>query len=360
MTRRRGARLACAAAAAALAALIVGAAPAAHPHPGGTALLQLVEQADAPDGPGTFDVTWSVPGRLASPAPPEAPALPSRCGRLSDPAGRTEGTSWVTRWRVACGPAALAGATIALAPAPPGLSEVLVRTVDSRGVASLAAAPAGAETVTLSGAPSGAGALEVLTRYGGLGVLHILGGLDHVLFVLALLLACRVGRAAVPWRLLLTTVTAFTVAHSVTLAAAAVGWIGLPPEPVEALIALSVLLTAAEVARAMAGAPPSSLVRRPWQVAFPFGLLHGLGFAGALRDVGLPADALPTALLSFNVGVELGQLAILGVALLAAVALRPATARAPGWVLRAPIYGIGVAAGSWTVARVAALALGEA
>jgi hypothetical protein len=349
VSRARGALLLWAA------ALTLGAAPAARPHPGGTALLQLVE---APEAPGTFAVTWSVPERLAAPAPPEPPELPARCRRLADPAGGREGPSWVTRWRVACGPAALAGATLALPPAPPGLAEVLVRTVDSRGVAAVAAARAGAATLTLSGAASGAGAGAVLARYGGLGVLHILGGLDHVLFVLALLLACRVGRAAVPWRLLLATVTAFTLAHSVTLAAAAVGWVGLPPRPVEALIALSVLLTAAEVARAMAGSTPSRLVRRPWQVAFPFGLLHGLGFAGALRDIGLPADALPTALLSFNLGVEVGQLAILAVALAGSLALRPLAARAPLWARQVPIYAIGAVAGSWTLARVVAIAQG--
>jgi len=134
------------------------------------------------------------------------------------------------------------------------------------------------------------------------GFTHILGGFDHLLFVLALLIL-------VPnMRILIWTITAFTIAHSITLAAATLGFVNFPQPPVEAVIALSIVFVATEIIHVSQGRPGLTQ-RRPWIVAFTFGLLHGFGFAGALTEVGLPEQAIPLALLFFNVGVELGQLA---------------------------------------------------
>src|ERR1700733_433615 len=145
------------------------------------------------------------------------------------------------------------------------------------------------------------GAAEVATTYLRLGVEHILFGFDHLLFVLALVILVRERRRVA------VTVTAFTIAHSITLAAATLGIVNVPGPPVEATIALSIMLVSVEILNARNGRP-SLTARLPWLVAFSFGLLHGFGFAGALAEVGLPQHAIPVALLFFNVGVEVGQL----------------------------------------------------
>ncbi|MCB1245626.1 MAG: HupE/UreJ family protein, partial [Verrucomicrobiae bacterium] len=151
---------------------------------------------------------------------------------------------------------------------------------------------------TVVAAPS---AWNTAETYFVLGVEHILLGVDHLLFVLALLLLIRNVRT------LIETITAFTVAHSITLAAAALGWANAPPPPVEAAIALSIVVVAAEIVRAGRGRTDIS-IRYPWLIAFLFGLLHGFGFGGALRDIGLPQKDVPLALFTFNLGVEAGQL----------------------------------------------------
>jgi hydrogenase/urease accessory protein HupE len=143
------------------------------------------------------------------------------------------------------------------------------------------------------------GASEVAATYLRLGIEHILFGFDHLLFVLALVILVR------EWRRVAVTVTAFTVAHSITLAAATLGFVKVPGPPVEAAIALSIVLVAVEIVNARHG-KPSLTARLPWLVAFSFGLLHGFGFAGALAEVGLPQHAIPVALLFFNLGVEIG------------------------------------------------------
>jgi hydrogenase/urease accessory protein HupE len=145
------------------------------------------------------------------------------------------------------------------------------------------------------------GAREVAATYLRLGVEHILFGFDHLLFVLALVILVR------GWRRVAVTVTAFTIAHSITLASATLGFVNVPRPPVEATIALSIMLVSVEILNARNGSPGLT-VRFPWLVAFSFGLLHGFGFAGALAEVGLPQTAIPLALLFFNVGVEIGQL----------------------------------------------------
>jgi hypothetical protein len=168
------------------------------------------------------------------------------------------------------------------------------------------------------------------------------------LFVLGLMLIVRSK-----W-LLVKTITAFTVAHSITLGAATLGWVHVAQPPVEAVIALSILFLASELARQHRR--DTGLTQRwPWIVAFTFGLLHGFGFAGALREVGLPESDIPLALLTFNVGVEVGQLLFVGAVLLALTALRRVFLRIPAWIHAAPAYGIGTMAAFWWLQRMAPL-----
>jgi hydrogenase/urease accessory protein HupE len=190
---------------------------------------------------------------------------------------------------------------------------------------------------------------QVAATYLGLGIEHILLGVDHLLFVLAMLLLVR------SWGRLLATITAFTVAHSITLAAATLGFVHVPPQPVEAAIALSIVFVAAEIVHGRMGR--TGLTERwPWVVAFVFGLLHGLGFASALREVGLPEGAIPAALLFFNLGVELGQLAFVEVVLALLASLRSLQLSTPAWSWRLASYGIGAVAMYWTIERVVAFA----
>ncbi|MDX1648281.1 MAG: HupE/UreJ family protein, partial [Myxococcota bacterium] len=195
----------------------------------------------------------------------------------------------------------------------------------------------------------------VAGTYRGLGVEHILLGVDHLLFVLALVFLVANGRR------LVGTITSFTVAHSVTLALATLGVVHVSAPPVEAVIALSIVFVAAEVLHGAAGRPGLA-ARQPWLVAFAFGLLHGLGFAGALREVGLPQDAVPAALAFFNVGVEVGQLlfvatvlSVLAVAsrLLAGRGARPGPWAVAARVARPAAYAIGIPAAFWLIERTA-------
>lgn len=200
------------------------------------------------------------------------------------------------------------------------------------------------------------GAAEVAATYFRLGIEHILFGFDHLLFVLALVILVQDRRRVV------VTVTAFTVAHSLTLAAATLGFLKVPGPPVEAIIALSIMLVAVEIVNTRHG-EPSLTAQWPWLVAFGFGLLHGLGFAGALAEVGVPQHAIPVALLFFNVGVEIGQLAFVTTTLLLLWLLRAATSQRydPTRVKRtfagldvAVAYAIGTAATYWLIERATA------
>ena len=149
------------------------------------------------------------------------------------------------------------------------------------------------------------------STYTVLGIEHILTGVDHLMFVLALIMLVRGTRR------LLVTVTAFTLAHSITLALATLGIIHVPGPPVEATIALSIVFVASEIVQGLRG-HEGLAAKKPWLVAFSFGLLHGLGFAGALAEVGLPVNAIPLALLFFNIGVEIGQLLFIAAVIAAA------------------------------------------
>src|SRR3979411_1405182 len=200
------------------------------------------------------------------------------------------------------------------------------------------------------------GSGEVAATYLRLGVEHILFGFDHLLFVLALVIRVRGwGRVAI-------TVTAFTIAHSITLAAATLGFVKVPGPLIEAAIALSIMLVAVEILNARHG-KPSLTARLPWLVAFSFGLLHGFGFAGALAEVGLPQHAIPVALLFFNLGVEVGQLAFVASVLQVGGLFRTALALRlkPALIQRAvnrldviAAYAIGTVAAFWLIERTSA------
>jgi hydrogenase/urease accessory protein HupE len=191
--------------------------------------------------------------------------------------------------------------------------------------------------------------LDVAIDFFGLGVEHILLGIDHLLFVLCLTLIVH------GWVLLVKTITAFTVAHSITLAAATFGWVNAPQAPVEAVIALSILFLASELTRQSRG-NRGMTSRAPWVVAFAFGLLHGFGFAGALSEIGLPSSDIPMALLAFNLGVEAGQLLFVAQVLVLTWLARTVILAPPRWLREMPAYAVGSLAAFWLLERVASFA----
>jgi hypothetical protein len=186
--------------------------------------------------------------------------------------------------------------------------------------------------------------VEVAKSYIPLGFEHIMLGIDHLLFVLGLLFL--VGNK---W-MLIKTITSFTIAHSITLALATFGWVGVPDGPVNAAIALSIVFLAVEIIKLRQGKPCFS-ARYPWAIAFGFGLLHGFGFASALTDIGLPPENLPAALLFFNVGVEIGQVGFVFVVLALFASHKTLKAQFPRWSQKASIYAIGSIAAFWFITR---------
>ena len=190
---------------------------------------------------------------------------------------------------------------------------------------------------------------SIAVSYIPLGIEHIMLGIDHLLFVLGLIVL--VSSTA----MLVKTITSFTVAHSITLAAATLGWVGVPEGPVNAAIALSIVVLAVEVLRHREGKPCLS-AKLPWLIAFGFGLLHGFGFAGAMNNVGLDVESLPLALLFFNIGVEAGQLVFVFLVLGLYHAHRRLEAMPPAWSATTAIYSVGGIASYWFLMRTAALA----
>ena len=289
----------------------------------------------------TFDVLWKVPARgrlkLAIYA-----RLPDNCVPLSAVVSTKGGGAFTDRWTVTC-PGGLSGGTIVIDGLSSTLTDVLARIERLDGSSQVFRLSPDAPVIVIEATP---GWQQIAGTYLGLGVEHILSGIDHLLFVLALLLLVK------GWRRLVATVTAFTVAHSLTLAAATLGFVHVPQRPIEAVIALSIAFVAAELVRLKSG--QVSLTQRwPWAIAFIFGLLHGFGFAGALSEIGLPEQAIPLALLFFNVGVELGQLLfIAGVVAIGTIARRIAVPL-PAWAPQLSAYAIGTVAAFWTIERVA-------
>jgi hypothetical protein len=187
--------------------------------------------------------------------------------------------------------------------------------------------------------------IDLANTYVNLGIDHILRGIDHLLFVLGLIWLVRGA-----W-MLVHTITAFTIAHSLSLAAATFGWVGVPERPLNAAIALSIVFVGIEIVKLQRG-EIGLTARFPWFVAFAFGLLHGLGFATALTTLGIPAMVLPIALLFFNVGVEIGQIAFVLVVLALIWAHAKAQATLPRWGEALPAYVIGGVASFWFLLRI--------
>ena len=291
-------------------------------------------------GPDRWSVLWKVPARdelrLAI-----APRFDDRCRPGGTVLSYRQADAWADRWTLVCG-GGLTGTSVRIERLEVTFTDVLVRVLRADGSVQTSRLTPSAPSFVVETSP---GRWEVAATYLQLGVEHILGGVDHLLFVFGLLLLVS------GWKRVVGTITAFTVAHSVTLAAATLGWVHVPQAPVEAVIALSIVFVAAEVVNAREGRP--GLAQRwPWVVAFTFGLLHGLGFAGALREVGLPSRAIPLALLFFNVGVELGQLAFVLAVLALRRLLRRPLQRLPPGAWRVPAYGIGGVAAFWVLQRV--------
>ncbi len=321
-----------------------GVASAAQAHRLSPAYFGFVETA-----PGVFDVQWkvSISGGLAAALEPK---VPDGCSLTNGVRTYVVDDVRFQHGTVSC-PGGVGGRTFAVDGLEDTQTDVLVRVDYLDGSASNQRLTPAAPSVVLPRRPS---AFEVVRTYVALGVEHILLGVDHLAFVLALLLLVRGVRR------LVATVTAFTIAHSLTLAAATLGFVHVPSAPVEATIALSIVFLAAELARreqrAAAGETRADLTERfPWLVAFSFGLLHGFGFAGALSEVGVPSSAVPLALLFFNVGVEIGQLAFVAAVLGLGWLLRRLLATPPrGWQ-QAAAYGIGSVAAFWLIERTAAI-----
>jgi hydrogenase/urease accessory protein HupE len=306
----------------------------AFAHESRPAYLELVETS-----PALFDVTWRRPA-LADRVLSLHPDLP--CDAVSPVREQMLRGSIVQRWRARCD--ALVGSTIAVDGLSRTLTDVLVRVEWTDGSSHQHLLRAEAPSWQLAGPPS---TFEVARDYTRLGVEHILGGVDHLLFVFGLLLLVPDVRR------LVQTLTAFTIAHSVTLAGATLGFVSVPQAPVEAVIALSILFLATEIAKREARGTPSLTERFPWAIALTFGLLHGFGFAGALSEVGLPSGEIPVALLAFNMGVELGQLGFVGAVFALGWVVRRLPAPRVAWARTAAAYGIGTVAAYWTIERVA-------
>jgi hydrogenase/urease accessory protein HupE len=292
-------------------------------------------------GAETYAAMWKVPATSGLRLKIE-PRLPETCSAITPAAGMFVAGAYVERWNVRCAGGLTAG-VIAVDGLASAATDALIRIERLDGTAQVAMLTADAPSVAVQVAP---GRAQVAWTYLGLGVEHILLGIDHLLFVLALLFLVQ------GWRRVIITITAFTVAHSITLAAATLGLVHVPQAPVEASIALSIVFVATEIVRSRMGRV-SVAERWPWVIAFVFGLLHGFGFAGALREVGMPEDAIPLALLCFNIGVEVGQLLFIAAVMGIVTLLRRSAITIPAWAWRVPVYTIGTLAMYWTIERVA-------
>jgi hypothetical protein len=302
------------------------------------AYLELRETA-----PETYDVLWKVPARGGNMRLSLQIEFPSDTTNVTTSRTLFANEASTERWSVKR-PNGLTGSTIHIAGLTATMTDVLVRMERLDGTTQVTRLTPSAPSFVVEPAPR---ALAVARTFTVLGIEHILLGLDHLLFVLGLLLI--VGQR---WGLLFKTITAFTLAHSITLALATLGFAHVPQAPVEAVIALSIMFVACEIIHQRQG--QSGLTERwPWVVAFAFGLLHGFGFAGALSEVGLPQNHIPAALLFFNIGVEIGQIAFITVVLAVITLARRIPLRVPRWAELIPPYAIGSIAMFWVVQRVA-------
>ena len=322
-------------------AVLVFAAPAALAHESRPAYLEISETA-----PGRYDVLWRTP-LLAGMPLPVALTFPAGVGNVTEPALRVLPDSLVER-RVIQADVGLAGRRLEFIGLQATITDVLVRVQLRDGRRSTTLVHPSQPWIEIA---SMRGPLAVAGGYVLAGIHHILLGVDHLLFVLGLLLIVKDR-----W-MLVKTISSFTLAHSITLAIATLGYGSVAAAPLNAAIALSILFLGPEIVRAWRG-ETSWTIRHPWLVAFAFGLLHGFGFASGLVTLGLPRSEIPIALLSFNVGVEAGQLLFVVLILLLERAFRVLEVRWPRLIEGLPGYAVGSLGAYWTIQRVVMLLSG--
>ncbi|CAI8759489.1 MULTISPECIES: HupE/UreJ family protein [Pseudomonas] len=307
-------------------------------HESRPAYLELNETAV-----GRYDALWRTP-LLSGMRLPIALRFAEGIRTVVEPVESELNDSLIERRVIDAGPAGLVGQRIEFIGLQASITDVLVRVSRLDGSLTTTLVHPAQPWIEIAATP---GAFSVAGAFLVHGIQHILGGFDHLLFVFGLLLLVSNG-----W-MLVKTITAFTLAHSVTLALATLGAVRLPGPPVEATIALSILLLAVEIARKNRD-ETSFTLQWPWVVAFCFGLLHGFGFAGALAQIGLPQRDLPLALFTFNVGVEIGQLMFVAVVLSLRELLLRCRLPQPAVLYARPIasYGLGTLAAFWFFERV--------
>lgn len=321
-------------------AMLAAFAPAALAHEIRPAFLQIREV-----GPQVYDFLWKTPARGEMRLALNV-IQPADCTNTGEPRSSMVNGAVIARWRAAC-KGGIIGKPIQIENLSHTLTDAILRFEPLEGAPKTLRIKADDPVAVI---PDKQPWTDVASTYFVIGVEHILLGFDHLMFVLALLLLVRGAKR------LAGAITAFTVAHSITLAATTFGWVKLASAPVEAVIALSIMFIAVEIMRARAG-HASLTANLPWLASFAFGLLHGFGFAGALREIGMPEDSAPLALLFFNLGVEGGQLIFIAAVLLVMFLWRrfaPATINTPrvgdmAW--RVPVYVIGVTSAYWLVER---------
>ena len=293
---------------------------------------------------GQFSVLWRTPV-LSGMRLPIVLTFPADIRNLKAPTVEELADSVVERRWIDAGPKGLSGRRIEFEGLQLLITDVLVRVEMLDGRKWTAFARATQPWVDIETSQTW---LTVAGTYIVDGIRHIVFGADHLLFVLGLLLI--VGDR---W-MLLKTITSFTIAHSITLAIATLGYANAPVVPLNAAIALSILFLGPEIVRSWRG-ETSFTIQRPWVVAFAFGLLHGFGFAGALTSAGLPRVDLPFALLSFNLGVEIGQVGFVLLIVALERSFRVLEIRWPRWVRAMPGYTVGSLGAFWTIQRVVVL-----
>lgn len=311
----------------------------ASAHEARPAYLEIKETA-----PGQFSVLWRTPV-LAGTRLPINLQLPDDVKNVREPSVDELADSVVERHWIDTGSKGLSGERIEFPGLQLTITDVLVRVEMLDGRKWTTIVHPSQPWVEIAATQTWVG---VAGTYIAQGIRHILFGADHMLFVLGLLLIVKDR-----W-MLLKTVTAFTVAHSITLAIATFGYAEVPVLPLNAAIALSILFLGPEIVRSWRG-ETSFTIRHPWVVAFAFGLLHGFGFASALTSAGLPRHELPLALVTFNVGVELGQLGFIALILALERSFRILEVRWPRWVEALPGYTVGSLGAFWTIQRVSLL-----
>jgi hydrogenase/urease accessory protein HupE len=316
-----------------LLALGAGASVSAHESQPGTLDLRQV-------GKDRYEVLWRAPIYFGQPHPARL-ELPAHWQTVVEPTVRLLADSQLFRRVVTVGSQGVDGSVIRFPGLENTITDVFVRLSRLDGTTMATVVRPSQPSAQLRGERTWS---TTAGEYIGLGFHHILQGVDHLLFVLGLLLIVQ-GRM-----LLLKTVTAFTVAHSITLAIATLGYAAAPLPPLNAAIALSILFLGPEIVRSWRG-ESSLTLRYPWVVAFLFGLLHGFGFASGLSTTGMPKAELPLALLCFNVGVELGQLVFVFTALALVRSFKVLEVRWPRWVEALPAYVVGSLGAYWTIQR---------